>query len=108
MYTKQIMLITMLAGALFPAAHGLAARAAGQEGAPARAAGPGPANLPTLERMFVAGNAMRKPVKNAPYIAETINETQQTLLDGNQIVNKHSTMSYRDSAGRTRQEVLNP
>ena len=48
-----------------------------------------------------------KPVKNAPYSAEMVSERIQTLGDGNQIVNKTSTMSYRDSAGRTRTEVRN-
>ena len=47
----------------------------------------------------------RKAVKNAPYSAEIITEQQQNLADGNQIVNKRSAMSYRDSAGRTRHEV---
>lgn len=46
-----------------------------------------------------------KLVKNAPYSAEMVSERIQTLGDGNQIVNKSSSMSYRDSAGRTRTEV---
>jgi hypothetical protein len=46
-----------------------------------------------------------KLVKNAPYSAEVVMERQQNLADGNQIVNKTSSVSYRDSAGRTRQEV---
>jgi hypothetical protein len=46
-------------------------------------------------------------VKNAPYSAEMVSERTQTLGDGNQIVRKTSSMSYRDSAGRTRTEVRN-
>lgn len=46
-----------------------------------------------------------RTVKNAPYSAEMVSEQQHNLADGNQIVNKTSTMSYRDSAGRTRVEV---
>ncbi|CAN7592776.1 hypothetical protein [Massilia sp. LjRoot122] len=46
-------------------------------------------------------------VKNAPYSAEMVSERIQTLGDGNQIVRKTSTMSYRDSAGRTRTDVRN-
>ncbi|HEU4373117.1 MAG TPA: hypothetical protein VFS02_06495 [Telluria sp.] len=46
-----------------------------------------------------------KAVKNAPYSAEVINERQQNLADGNQITNKSTSFSYRDSAGRTRQEM---
>ena len=47
----------------------------------------------------------RKPVKNAPYSAEIISEKIQTLPDGNQISRRTSTVTYRDSAGRTRQET---
>src|SRR4051812_29659573 len=47
-------------------------------------------------------------VKNAPYSAEVISEQTNTLADGNQIASKTTSMSYRDSAGRTRQEVRNP
>ena len=46
-----------------------------------------------------------KNVKNAPYSAEVISEKTQTLPDGNQITQKSSTYSWRDSAGRTRQET---
>ena len=46
-----------------------------------------------------------KLVKNAPYSAEMVSERTRTLGDGNQIVNKSSSMSYRDSAGRTRTET---
>jgi hypothetical protein len=50
---------------------------------------------------FVPG----KPIKSAPYTAQVVNERQQNLPDGNQIDNKRSSASYRDSAGRTRQEM---
>lgn len=46
-----------------------------------------------------------KLVKNAPYSAEVISERVQNLPDGNQIATKSTTMTYRDSAGRTRQEI---
>lgn len=46
-------------------------------------------------------------VKNAPYSAEVVSEQTQSLSDGNQIVNRTTSMSYRDSAGRTRQEMRN-
>jgi hypothetical protein len=45
-----------------------------------------------------------KPIKNAPYSAEAVSEQVQTLANGNQITHKTMSMSYRDSAGRTRQE----
>lgn len=44
-------------------------------------------------------------VKNAPYSAQMVTERAQTLADGNQIASRRTTMTYRDSAGRTRQEV---
>lgn len=43
-------------------------------------------------------------VKGAPYSAEAVTETVQTLGDGNRIVQNSSTKIYRDSAGRTRRE----
>ncbi|MGZ3181776.1 MAG: hypothetical protein ACXU8N_04980 [Telluria sp.] len=46
-----------------------------------------------------------KPVKNAPYSAEVVSETMQALADGNQISRKNVLVTYRDSAGRTRQEM---
>ena len=49
-----------------------------------------------------------KIVKNAPYSAEVITENQQKLADGNVIANKVSMLTYRDSQGRTREEIRNP
>ncbi len=45
-----------------------------------------------------------KLVKGAPYSAEAVTETTQTLMDGNRIVHRNSSQVYRDSAGRTRRE----
>jgi hypothetical protein len=45
-----------------------------------------------------------KVVKGAPYSAEAITETIQTLSDGNRIINRITSMLYRDSEGRTRRE----
>ena len=45
-----------------------------------------------------------KLVKGAPYSAEAITESTQTLGDGNRIVNKSTASIYRDSEGRTRRE----
>jgi hypothetical protein len=44
------------------------------------------------------------PVKGAPYSAEAVNETIQTLADGNRIVQRSSSMQYRDNEGRERRE----
>ena len=45
-----------------------------------------------------------KLVKGAPYAAEAVTESTQTLSDGNRIVNKSTASVYRDSEGRTRRE----
>jgi len=45
-----------------------------------------------------------KPVKGAPYSADGVTETTQTLADGNRITRKSTASVYRDSAGRTRRE----
>ena len=45
-----------------------------------------------------------KVVKGAPYSAEAVTETIQTLADGNRIVRKTTASVYRDSEGRTRRD----
>ncbi|HEY8184644.1 MAG TPA: energy transducer TonB [Pyrinomonadaceae bacterium] len=45
-----------------------------------------------------------KTVKGAPYSAQAVTESVQTLSDGNRIVNKSTAAIYRDSEGRTRRE----
>jgi hypothetical protein len=44
-------------------------------------------------------------VKGAPYCADAVNESVQTLADGNRIVRKTGTRWCRDGEGRTRQET---
>jgi hypothetical protein len=51
------------------------------------------------------GTIGARTLKNAPYSAEIINERIQTFPDGNQIVKRTTQLSYRDSAGRTRNEA---
>jgi hypothetical protein len=43
-------------------------------------------------------------VRDAPFSGEMVIENIQTLADGNKIMNRSSTMIYRDSQGRTRHE----
>jgi hypothetical protein len=45
-----------------------------------------------------------KLVKGAPYSAQAVTESTQTLGDGNRIVRKSTATLYRDSEGRTRRE----
>jgi hypothetical protein len=64
----------------------------------------GTAGISTME--FVAGElAGGSPVKNAPYSAQAVTQTTQTLVDGNRIVRNSSSMIYRDSEGRERREL---
>jgi hypothetical protein len=53
------------------------------------------------ERLFVIGGAT---VKNAPYSADAVTETTQSLTDGNRIVQRTTQKLYRDSDGRERRE----
>jgi len=68
----------------------------------------GPEGTPPPDRTFVfvssEMNFDGKLVKGAPYSAQAITETTQTLGDGNRIVNKSTAAVYRDSEGRTRRE----
>src|SRR5882724_780541 len=45
-----------------------------------------------------------KLVKDAPYSAQAINESVQTLAGGNRIVRQNTSTVYRDSEGRTRRD----
>jgi hypothetical protein len=55
----------------------------------------------------LAGPGLRfegEPVKDAPYSAEAVTESTQTLSDGNRIHRENRSLIYRDSQGRTRRE----
>lgn len=104
MTTRHLLLAALLAGLFAPAlaedTHGDATRASrASDGALAF-------GFDKLDHDARAGvTVMRGAVlKNAPYSAQAVTERTQTLADGNQIANRRVTMTYRDSAGRTRQE----
>src|SRR5690242_7456844 len=60
-----------------------------------------PLPMPHGDFVFIATEGFGgKVVKNAPYSAESVTETVQTLADGNRIVNKITSQVYRDSEGR--------
>ncbi len=129
MNTKQLLIAALLAGAFAPAfasdsgagarmriqTGGFESGDAEDMGGPSDPGprevkrfvmhGPGPMPMLDHTRMGAMMRMHGKVVKNAPYSAEVIAEQQHNLADGNQIVNKTSSMSYRDSAGRTRQEM---
>ena len=48
------------------------------------------------------------PVQGAPYSATITNESVQTLVDGNRIVQTSTGTTARDSLGRTRQDTVLP
>ena len=65
----------------------------------------GPPPPPDANVVFFATESFGgKVIKGAPYSAEAVTETIQTLGDGNRIVNRITSMVYRDSEGRTRRE----
>jgi hypothetical protein len=71
-----------------------------------------PANMVAQVKMVTGGNfgfiseklVGGNPVKGAPYSAQGVTETTQTLADGNRIVQKNTATLYRDSEGRERRE----
>jgi len=75
-----------------------------------RAIGGGPGDVPyqlgpvTMDFIGAEMSFSDKPVKGAPYSAEGVTETTQSLADGNRITRKSTASLYRDSAGRTRRE----
>jgi hypothetical protein len=82
-------------------------RVIGGPGEPAGAAGAimyhqaGPMTMDFIGAEMSFGD---KTVKGAPYCADAVTETTQTLTDGNRITRKTTASLYRDSQGRTRRE----
>lgn len=78
------------------------------------AQGPGEAMPPLPSRVEIRGDNLifmatemsfaGKLVKGAPYSAQAVTESVQTLSDGNRIVRKNTAQLYRDTEGRTRRE----
>jgi hypothetical protein len=64
----------------------------------------GPAGPAALDFIGAEMSFSDKPVKGAPYAAQAVTETTQTLSDGNRITRKSTASVYRDSQGRTRRE----
>ena len=63
-----------------------------------------PEPAPQFDLMSLEMRFDQRLVKGAPYSAEIVNEFVQTLANGNRIVRRTSSHSYRDSQGRTRRE----
>ena len=59
----------------------------------------------SMGTMFAPRMGATKIVKGAPYSAQVVTETNQSLADGNVISRKKQGAIYRDGEGRTRQEL---
>lgn len=63
-------------------------------------------HAPPDDARFAGGTlADERVIKGAPYCADAVHESIQTLADGNRIVKRQSSRLCRDGEGRTRQEV---
>ncbi|OWQ88540.1 hypothetical protein CDN99_16960 [Roseateles aquatilis] len=62
---------------------------------------------PVMIEAGIAGHILsaERVVKGAPYCAQAVHETVQSLADGNRIVHQQTSQLCRDGEGRTRQEV---
>ena len=112
MKTKQLVLAVLLAGLAIPvlAEEGpgdrvQTTRIVTREGT-VHQGSDGSFRIDSPVSMTVSPWKTVRPIRNAPYSAQMVTERQQNLSDGNQIADRHATMAYRDSAGRTRQEVV--
>jgi len=100
---QKIMLAVLLAG-LFTSASACADEAqAGDARPPTFTVVPEP-KISGPKTFTIFPSAVPRAIVNAPYSAQMVTEHQQNLADGNQIVERKTSMTYRDSAGRTRQE----
>jgi len=69
---------------------------------------PSPPAAPVISDARVTGGIAwsdNKGVKNAPFSAEAVSESVQTLADGNRIVRNSTSKLYRNSEGHFRQEM---
>src|ERR1051326_7757620 len=95
----------LLAGVLLVAVGAFA-----QESGPTRVPGRGghmgfgPPPGPGARFLGAEAGMFGRVVKNAPYSADIVTESTQTLADGNHIRQSTTAKFYRDSEGRTRSE----
>src|SRR5207249_3271568 len=59
-------------------------------------------------QVFVTMPVETRALKGAPYSAEVVTDSAQTLADGNRIVQHSTGRVYRDSQGRVRREEDRP
>jgi hypothetical protein len=86
--------------------HALPLALAAALAAPAAVSQPIEHLAPLDDARFAGGTLSdERVVKGAPYCADAVHETVQTLADGNRIVKRQASRLCRDGEGRTRQEV---
>jgi hypothetical protein len=114
---KTTRVLSKIAVGIFVLGSAISATTQERQPAPERASieqdliiqGPeGPPPPPHGDFIFISSE-MRydgKRVKGAPYSAQAVTESTQTLGDGNRIVRKSTATLYRDSEGRTRREQI--
>ena len=66
--------------------------------------GPPPMGGPRARFVGAEAGVPGRVVKNAPYSADIVTESTQTLPDGNRIRQSSTVKVYRDTEGRTRRE----
>ncbi len=70
--------------------------------------GGGPVGMISTFRVMAGEMVGGSPVKGAPYSADAVTQSTQTLADGNRIVTGTTAAVYRDSQGRERREQSLP
>jgi hypothetical protein len=107
---KNVLLLILVASSCaYAQAQGNVSSQGVQEGGNAffyQTQGPGSAGAVSVSGFAKGPGAA--PVQGAPYSATVVNESIQTLADGNRIVISDSGAIARDSLGRTRQETVLP
>src|SRR4051794_26783449 len=93
-------LLTLFATALAASAQG-----PGPGRGPGGRMGFGPPDGPGARILGAEAGMPGRTVKNAPYTAEIVTESTQTLPDGNRIRRSNTVKVARDSEGRTRREL---
>lgn len=92
----------IVVGSLLIAAFGAAAYA--QNATPATAPAP-PTAAGRVLAEFGAVSGRSGGFKNAPFSAEEVNESVQTLADGNRIIHSSTNKMYRNGEGRVRRDI---
>jgi hypothetical protein len=92
-------------GGGFPPPGGGPRRGGPPQGPPPEGHGPPPPRGPRADFLSSEMRFGDRPVKGAPYSAQFVTESTQTLADGTRISRKSDGAVYRSAEGRTRRET---